>query len=243
MLLSLGMFVSAVAFFIRKPVVLFLYLCATLGLLLFKFTIYMGPIRHTGHLFIVFMACLWLSARFSDSKVLPYPWLNRASDSFVRHKSEFITAILCVHFAAGVFAMGLDLHYPFSHNKNAAEFIKEHHIDDMLIVGSRDFFTSSMTAYLDREIYFPESGTFGTFIVWKVGRHIKPPREFLERISELIESRNEEVLFISTDELNNDRPDINITELARFTGSLIHEDSYLYRVRRREGGAEERSSN
>ena len=114
----------------------------------------------------------------------------------------------------------------------------------MLIAGSRDYSASPLTAYLDQEIYFPESNTFGTFIFWDTRREIKPPQEFLDKISELIELRNEEVLFISTQELSNNRPDINVTELSRFTRSIVGDENfYLYRVRRQEGDAEERSGN
>jgi hypothetical protein len=233
-LLSLGLFASSLFFFIRKPVVLFLYLCGTLGILLFTFTLFLGDIRHSGHLFIVFIACLWLSRRLSDSNLLSYRWLIRASNLFVKYKAKFLTGLLCVHFAAGVYAMSMDLVYPFSENRNTADYIKEHQMAGMLIAGSRDYSASPLTAYLDQEIYFPESGTFGTFIVWNEEREAKPPQEFLEKISELIELRDEEVLFISTQELSNNRPDINVTELARFTRSIvIGENFYLYRVRRR----------
>lgn len=243
-LLSLGIFATSLFFFIRKPIVLFLYLCGTLGILLFTFTFFLGYVRHSGHLFMIFIACLWLSGRLSDSNILLYPWLIHSSSLFVKYKPRFLTVVLCVHFAAGGFAISKDLIYPFTEIKNTAEYIKEHRMTGMLIAGSQDISVSPLTVYLNQKIYFPESGTFGTFIVWNKFRKPKPPQEFLEKIREHIELRNEEVLFISTKELNNNESDINVTELARFTRSIVNDENfYLYRVRRHEGKAAERSGN
>ncbi len=55
--------------FVRKPAILFLYSLGTLGIVAVSYTKFYGYIRQHGHLFILLVVCLWLSAYYPDKKI------------------------------------------------------------------------------------------------------------------------------------------------------------------------------
>ncbi|MDV2995514.1 MAG: hypothetical protein N4J56_005168 [Chroococcidiopsis sp. SAG 2025] len=67
-LLSLLLLLSAIALFDRKPVVLFAYAFGTCTLIWFAYEKFFGSLRHHGHLFILFIACIWISNFYPESK-------------------------------------------------------------------------------------------------------------------------------------------------------------------------------
>jgi hypothetical protein len=231
-LFSSVLLLASAALFIRKPRALFLYISGTAGILLFTLTMFLGSIRHSGHLFILLIACLWLSEGYPESK-----WISsriaRTSDFLVPYKNQFLTVILLIHMIAGVFAVSMDLLYPFSRIKDVADFVEKQKMTGVPIVGSPDYFTSPLTAYLNSKIYYPEIGTFGTFVTTKYGRTNKTSEETLEKISELLKL-NKEVLFVSDNMLETSRPDLSISEVAEFPRGITSEEYYLYLVRKRE---------
>jgi hypothetical protein len=108
--------------FSRQPAPLFLYVAGALGILGFSYIKYPGSLRHHGHLFLLLMASLWLSAGFPREKILP-PRLGAWADFCQAHRDGVITALLVVHLAAGAAAATLDVLYPFSASREAARFI------------------------------------------------------------------------------------------------------------------------
>jgi len=141
--------------------------------------------------------------------------------------------ILCVHLAAGIFAMAMDFFKPFSTSKELASFIEKRQMADMLIVGSPDYRTSPLSAYLGRKIYYLERDDFGSFIIWNNKRKQIEPQEALRKISELTRLKNKDVLFVSNYGLETSRSDLSITELAEFTNAILKSEQYhLYLIRR-----------
>lgn len=219
---SLGLLVLSSILFVRKPIVLFLYLFGTLGILTFTFTKLMGGVRHWGHMFILLVVCLWISASYTEAKLKWLsPKLAHAIDFPAKHKNKFITVILGVHLVAGIYAMSMDLFYPFSGSKQTATFIQKQRMTNMPIVASSDTGVAyTLSAYLDRKIYTSRSTT---------------PQEALGKLNQLTALCNEDVLYISNYEENIDKQDDHIFELAEFTKTIVSEDKekfYLYLVRK-----------
>lgn len=227
---SLGLIGLSLALFIRHPRAFLLYLSGTLGLLLSTYQLYFGTLRHHGHLFIVFIACLWFSGRDTGSK-WPALRLARTATFINRHRNKFVTLILCVHLAAGIFAITTDFRKPFSANKELAVFIEKQQMDDVIIVGNPDYAASPLAAYLGRKIYYLEQDDFGSFIVWD--HEDMRPREALRKISELISLKNKDVFLVANYDLAISRSDLSITEVARFTNAILRAEQYhLYLIRR-----------
>jgi hypothetical protein len=219
---SLGLLVLSSMLFIRKPVVLFLYLFGTFGILIFTFTKLTGGARHWGHMFILLVACVWISSYYPELKLKWLsPKLAHAIDLPAKHKNKFITVMLGFHLVAGTYAMSMDLFYPFSGSKQTAIFIQDQRMTNMPIVASSDTGVGyPLSAYLDRKIYTSRSTT---------------PQEAFGKLSQLTGLCNEDVLFISNYKENISKEDVNVSELAEFTKTIVSDDKekyYLYLIRK-----------
>jgi hypothetical protein len=151
--------------FIRKPIVLTLFVSGTAVIVFFTYFKFYGFLRHFGHLFLLFIVCLWLSGHFADRKIKAR-FLLRMTDTALRYKRVFITVILSAQLFAGVFASAMDWVYPFSQSKKAAEFIQNRQLDRLLIIGDFDYAVAPITAYINKNIYYPRTDRFGSWIIW-----------------------------------------------------------------------------
>ncbi len=127
-------------------------------LLGFSYVKFNGYLRHNGHLYIAFIAMMWLQ---------PYlPGKTRG-----RHKlSDIIfNALLLIQVTAMMIAVSCEIAYPFSQAKNAAAYIEKNY-PNSIVVAHNDPGVSSVCAYLDFPFFYPKSGQFGTFIVWNARR-------------------------------------------------------------------------
>ena len=114
-------------------------------------------------MFILFIACLWISSYYSNSELpirnknfstIFYNFSVIATTFFKKSTNKFVTLILCTHLAAGTFAFSMDVSSPFSIGKEVAKFIQSQQMDDMLVVGSNNSLTTTLSGYLDRQIYY-----------------------------------------------------------------------------------------
>lgn len=246
--LSLLLFASALMLFVQKRVVLFLYFSGTLGLLLFTYLKFVGWTRHHGHLFILFIACLWISTYYSTSELsipsnknFPPTFYNLsviATTFFKKYTNKFVTLILCTHLAAGTFAFSMDVSSPFSIGKEVAKFIHSQQMDDMLIVGSNNSLTTTLSGYLDRQIYYLNINRLGSFIVWnsEINYQAINYKELIEKINKLITEANKDILLVWLHEVERFTPDINILAMSKFTTESIGpnaEKCYLYLLRKK----------
>lgn len=231
-ILSIAILVFSSLLLVRTPLILFLYLFGTSSIFLFTYRIFLGSIRHYGHLFILFLGCLWLSYYCSktDFLVNRYQAIVRFAD---RYKPLYLTAILYIHVLAGVFAFSMDLVHPFSSSKDAANFIKAQQLDHRLIIGSEDVVISSISAFLDQPIYYLELDEFGSFIPAKARESIDSQKA-LDKVSKLLKHQDNEALLILNFELAASRDEIEIAELAVFKDGIVSEENYyLYSVKQR----------
>ena len=229
-ILSLGFLASEVLFFYRKPKVLLLYLGGTGAIIWFGFAEFTGNIRNNGYLFILLIACLWLSEFNVESGTVKSRL--KSFDHFPeRYRVAFLNTLLFVHLIGGVFAMGMDLRYPFSETRKVARFIEAHSSEKTVLVGN-DFMVSPMTTYLNQKCFMLERGVFGTFMVWSNNRVKKDSNETLKTLEELLDRGSEELVFVSRYRLDHYTPELDISELAEFTQSLNGDTFFIYRVRK-----------
>jgi hypothetical protein len=123
-ILAVPLLCFAFLIFARKRMPLVLFYSSTLLMLAFQYFVYMGFLRNFGHLFIMFIVCLWLERLYHDDTGIEWRFLQRAADYCKRHKSTFIGTLLAIHFASGVHASAMGWLYPFSQAKNTAAYIK-----------------------------------------------------------------------------------------------------------------------
>lgn len=227
---SLGLLVISIKLLIQKPVALFLYLLGTFSLMSFMFLKHLGYLRHHGHLFILFLACLWIASYYEKSDLFSkrIKYLNPLSNT---HKHRYLNIILSLQVLAGVFAFTMDLNYPFSSSKEVANFIQAQGLNKILMVGSRDFAISPITAFLQQKVYYPESGTFGGFVNWNK-RQVLGSKKVIDKTNNFIEQQNQKTLLILSSDINTETTKFNYTELWKSSKSITEEDFKLYLIKK-----------
>ncbi|MEW6735057.1 MAG: hypothetical protein AB1489_27450 [Acidobacteriota bacterium] len=245
-ILSITLLIAFLTLFSRRPLVLLLYLAATLAILLFAHLLYFGWLHHHGHLFIILIVCLWLSHYYSPVN-LSLSLINRFAETIEKRKGILITILLLIHVTAGGFAYSMDLVAPFSESKETATFIRNQFTNNHLLVGSYASFPIS--GYLDRQIYYPYTNSFGSFIIRDSRRKVPDFNLFFDQLRDLARNHNEDILLVLHHELRiykggasvplsfewlNEEEQISISEVARFTNSIVrYEKYYLYLIKRK----------
>ncbi|WP_050779119.1 hypothetical protein [Lyngbya sp. PCC 8106] len=242
--ISLGVFIAALGSFIllliaikilaSKRLILTLYLFGTVSIMAFSYLIFHGVMRHRGHLFILLIACLWILKK----ELIKQHNLTSQQIAESRFRNQFLTVILSFHLLAGIHAYSIDLFYPFSVGRETAQYIQDNNLDELTIVGQRDRQASVISGYLGQQIYYPETGEFGSF--WTVQTKMKD----IKMIEGLIRDNPNETLLVLTYQLESDSvfpPDIKITELNRFVKSTIEpfeKSFYIYTAKEVESNLE-----
>jgi hypothetical protein len=153
----------SVGLLVRRPPALFLYVAGIGVLLCIQFVVSIGALRHTGFLFLLLLASLWIADE-SAAWELSAGWLRRLGDACRRWRRPVVVGLLVIHLAAGIDLFGMDWFYQFSASKSAADFIRERGLSNLAIVGTEETHVATLSGYLERPIYYPDSSRFGTYI-------------------------------------------------------------------------------
>lgn len=228
-LLSCLVLAAALLMLARARLAALAFGAGTAAILVFVSVKFYGSLRHHGHIFILFVACLWLA----DSLPRRRPGsrlFDRAAEFFARHARPMFTALLLVHAAAAALACGADWRYPFSQSRNVADFLRDRGMGGVFIVGERDTAVSPVTAYLRREIYYPRGDRMGSFVVFDRKR-LSDPQGVPELARRKASERREDVLIISNAPLETGGAR-GVEKMAEFVGSISPgEEYYLYLVK------------
>lgn len=239
--LSFGLFAAAIALLIDRPLALLFYLIATGLILSFTYLKFLGSQRHYGHLYLVLMASLWLAHYYPKSRAvrdrlqsLPRLWqgiVSRWLKFIARQRYRLIGAILVFQLIGGFVSYGRDLTLPYSASRETAQFLKQARFKDRFLVGSEDFAVAPISGYLQRSIYYPESRSLGSFVLFNQQRNPVNDGQILERITDLLPSHPQGVSLILNHPLDSKDDRLDVLPLAEFTRSFIHnEQYYLYEI-------------
>ena len=177
---------------------------------------------------MMFIACLWISDYYTDIE-LKSRVFNNLARFCKKYKNRFIVGILSIHLILGLVASGVDWFYPFSAGKETAKFIKDKHMNNMLMLGDMDFVASVVAGYLNRKIYYTQSNKFGSFIIWNNKRGNHSAYEILKKAQELTLQRKEDILLIMNYELDISSALNPIAKIKEFKKSIVpNEKYYLY---------------
>jgi hypothetical protein len=215
LVLSLGLLGISALLFARTPSVMLLFTVATGGLLLFLHLKVNHGIRHTGHLFLLLVGCLWLaSTRSRLSMTRGKPWFG----------AGLVTFIFAIHTVVGGLAAATDLVYPFSESKETAEFIERHGLTDTPMVGSGYAMAAAVAAYLNHPVYLIENKQAGTFVRWGERRTRVTPAEVVRIAEEQARLNHSDILLILSYDLGG--AGIGVPKLASFERSVLREERY-----------------
>lgn len=134
---------------------LFLTIAAT-GILLFFLIFYTGQVRHHGHLFLAFIAALWL-------KRMPESRTERERVSLT-HAVFFL--LLGLQFLQGLAAHFDEFRHPFSQGKQAAAYLRQDSHRNAILVADPDYAAVTISGYLGKKIYSPKTGRWQSYMVW-----------------------------------------------------------------------------
>jgi hypothetical protein len=225
--LSLLVLGVSVLFLTRNWTLLVTYCCGAAALLAFRHIVkWGGGVRHDGHLFLLFLACVWLAGK-CPQKPLLNSQAGKIFGQFFKKRNAILTGLFAVHAIAGIGVTAVVLVRPFSQSEGTAQFLRTNHMDKMFIIGETDCLASAVVGYLNREIYYYDEGRMGSFVVWAAAR---PPKESVFEVAATkAAQQQQDVLAILSR-----RPAFipaNVQELASFEGSIVEDESYyLYRI-------------
>lgn len=235
-LLSLILLFSATVLFFQQPVALFAYTFGTSSLIWFGYEKFFGDLRHHGHLFILFIACLWIANYYSPSdsrfqaRNVAIARIKNLSVFLSDRKKTYINILLCIHLLSGVYAYSMDLIYPFSASKEVASFLTNRQLKDTLIIGSQDNEVSPIAALTNKSIYYIESSGFGSFINWNQRKNLDLV-EITNKISMLAKQSDRPILLILSYRLDKQILGLALTEIYKSAQSIAPgETYYLYQV-------------
>jgi hypothetical protein len=245
-ILSILFFIFFSISFIVRPIILFLYTLGTIEILVFTYVKFLGGPRHYGHLYILLIACFWLSSyynalllKFSLSKLtfLSQAIINCTSQVLKLTKSYHNLAIMVILYCqmvGGIFAFTRDIIIPFSSSKEASAYIQEQYQDklkDLFIIGSRDYAISPISAYINRQIYYPEISNMGSFVLFTNHRKEVNHTEVLSQVNEICQKQSNPVLLILNRPLETNHSNLNIDFIQQFTKGFNYDERYyLYSV-------------
>lgn len=195
---------------------------------------YLGYIRHHGHLFILLVACLWLEKFYPEDRKLSSPLLQNAADFCVSHKTTFINVLLGIQFCVGIFASGMDIAFPFSTGKRVCQYLTEEKLDRLPILGDTETSTAVIAGYLDRLIYYPRRDSFNSFVIFN--KAIATPvnnQTILDKAKILSSNSKSDVLIILNYPLKTNSG--SIVKVKEFSNSICsNENFYLYLLKYQE---------
>jgi hypothetical protein len=215
----------------RKPRILFLFLFGTVSMLSLQYLKFNGYLRHHGHLFILYISCLWLEANSEDHMEFKSPVLSKITDYCMKRKEKFLNILLGIHLAVGMFACSMDWFCPFSASKDTASYIVAQGLEELPILGDQDTAVSAMAGYLGRSIYYPRIGRAGSFLLFNQER-MKNVDEatLLEEAEDLAKRKESFVLLLLNYKLTTVSDSIILIE--DFSKSIVPDEVfYLYLVK------------
>ncbi len=238
-LISIILLTAATIVLARKPLAVLLYWTGTVVVIcLLGLTLTLGP-RHTGHLVTILVAALWLSDYFPE-RHFESSVLVGVSRWGRKIQNGFVILIFGAQTIAGIAIYTTDLEKPFSASKGAANFIREHNLASLPIVGTPDWASENFAALLNTRIYYPERMEFGSFVIWDGKRKPNPSdQQIIDAIDTVLGQSQQRALLILnkpavekvadstfTLDLNMVNPTIKITLIAKFDEAMMFDETY-----------------
>jgi hypothetical protein len=218
-------------YFARKPVVLFAYVAGSCGLLLFSYTVYVGYLRHHGHLFVLATMCVWLSTYYQPVQVSGRVF-GRVLDFSASVGKVVIGAILIAQLVAGVYALAMEFKYDFSAAKRATELVKAQAAKGDAIGVLPNYFHSAV-GYLSHPVFFPIANRMGTFGIYDDRFYSEADCSTLvQRLNVEMRRRGTKSLWLISNEPFSCRSSLlSIQRIAAFERTIEKKErAYVYQV-------------
>lgn len=177
----------------RQPLVCMFFSLSTLCMTIVMF--YLKDLeapRHMGGLYIILITSIWLASYFPDATnrwnfkgKLPWNLVSTASQLF----KPLLVLVLTVHVVYGAVAIvERELVRPYSASRITTNYIFDQGLQDKFIIASRDAHMAPISGYLKRVLYYPELQDWGSFTLFRAGRHDVDHGQVLEQAISILQS-------------------------------------------------------
>ena len=201
-LFSLATIVIGCLITMRRIAALALYLVGTLGFVLFFHLFLFGYTRHHGHLVIVWIMAAWL-ARVGPATPWPAPLRSLAARAERWAPRLFVVSLLPMIAGAAEHAIG-DVARPFSDARQVAEFLRANMLGDAPLIAVSRSDAQTVSALLDRPVFYPSDGRTGTFAVWGNSKANHVTSAEIRQAEDSLLARGCQVVLLAT--MNDDLP-------------------------------------
>jgi hypothetical protein len=215
---GLVILIGAVVFLWPRRLALTIFVVGAVGLLGFGYVKFLGAIRHDGHLWLLFVAALWLGGGI--------PKLRGQVD----WRTPTFVLVLIAHVAAGAFASWIDLNHPFSNAARIAQILKDRGLERERLLGYREPPAAPVALALGRPLFFPSRGLDASYPDWGPQTRELPPEELRCIARDLAVRESRDIILVMNQELPH-WPETE--EIGAALGAIqATEDYRLYRLTR-----------
>ncbi|MDP6057688.1 MAG: hypothetical protein QGH33_02295, partial [Pirellulaceae bacterium] len=197
--LTAAILLGSFMLFRKRPEALAMFFIVTgLCMILFFFK-KLGYIRHHGHVYLAWVAALWLlwmaqPATQGEGDRRPMFSFNRLS--------PWVTCLFAIHVGAAAYAAVIDYIYPFSQAGETAKWIRSVGRQDDIVMAP-----AVIASHLERDVFMYEQGTFGSYRVWKLPYPQHNPKKLISDAEQFYRTRGKPVLIVTP--LAIDEHDVN----------------------------------
>jgi len=212
----------AVHLLYKTRLFLFIYGLGCLSMIAIFVFAYRGATRHYGYLFILLLACLWLS-KWSRQTSKP------SASSFA---SKLFAGMLCVQAISGIYAYTSDILYPFSASYQTSQIIMTR-LGPLPLLAINQRPASPISGYIDRPIFYPEANKLGSF--WDISYpEISAQVDIAEALKSFSATHPDFVAVLTlpvSAQTQTSMSALNIQYLAAIGPSIVEDEAfYLYRI-------------
>lgn len=188
-----------------------------LGLAAFAYTKYVGEGRHAGHIWLLFLAALWLGGGLHETA-------GRSS-----WREWTVSAVVVCQVIAGGFASAMDLVHPFSNAARTATAVREAGLDRLPLLGYREPPAAPVALSLGQPLFSPARGLFTTHPDWGPEQRDLPLETVRCRARGLARRTGKDVGLV----VNQGLPGWpEIEPVGEILGAILESEDYrLYRLR------------
>jgi len=190
---------------------------------------------------VIFSKKIPVLITFTLHTLLQLLFLQYISVHFIRYQGYLFIIFIYnwwLQFAAGVFAYYKDIKHPFTASYKAAEFIQANGLEKHTMVGFIDYIVEPIAAHLNKEIYYPQIDSFGTYVDWGNVSRYRPCtiNKVLDSAVQLLSEHNKNILLILSSKLmRNNKPverglitqGIEIRKIEEFRENIVGNEKYF----------------
>jgi hypothetical protein len=207
---GIALFAAALSLLRGSRAALLAFTVGGTGLLAFSYLIYTGGIRHDGHHFLMLTATCWMAAANMSGTIRP-AW------------GPLLGGLAILQFAIGTFASVMDFRFTFSGSRDTASYIRMHYPPDVPIVADPELPGVPIAAWLERDVFFPQSNRFGSFVVWNKQRLAPDLDRAVAAADRLSTGTGRDVLLLTT---RAQQPPARFRHVGHFAGTIVPEETY-----------------